>query len=112
MSAPKTRLFECEEEQEFIRAVENVKMTKQLSICPEHLLEIQQKARNDVTLQHLKKNIENGWPDQRSKVQPRTRGYYKFRDKLSVQESVLFMAMRAQIQEKIHSSHIGSEGCL
>ena len=52
-----------EEEQEFIRAVKNVKMTKHQSICPEHLLEIQDKARNGVALQHLKKNIENGWPD-------------------------------------------------
>ena len=42
-----------EEEQEFIRAVENVNMTKHLSISPERLQE----------LQDLKKNIENGWPE-------------------------------------------------
>ena len=109
-----------EEEQEFIRAVENVKMTKHLSISPERLQEIQEKTRDDETLQDLKKNIENGWPDQRSKVLPRTRAYYKFRDELSVQGGVLFkgervivpMAMRAQMLEKIHSSHIGAEGCL
>ena len=109
-----------EEEQEFIRAVENVKMTKHLSISPERLQEIQEKTRDDETLQDLKKNIENGWPDQRSKVLPRTRAYYKYRDELSVQGGVLFkgervivpMAMRAQMLEKIHSSHIGAEGCL
>ena len=54
-----------EEEQEFIRAVENVKMTKHLSISPERLQEIQEKTRDDVTLQDLKKNIQNGWPDHR-----------------------------------------------
>ena len=101
-----------EEEQEFIRAVENVKMTKRLSISPERLQQIQEKTRDDVTLQDLKKNIENGWPDQRSKILPRTRAYYKFRNELSVQGGVLFMAMRAQMLEKIHSSHIGAEGCL
>ena len=53
-----------EEEQEFIRAVENVKMTKHLSISPECLQEIQEKTRDDETLQDLKKNIENGWPGQ------------------------------------------------
>ena len=57
-----------EEEQEFIRAVENVKMTKHLSISPERLQEIQEKTKDDVTLQDLKRNIENGWPDQRNKV--------------------------------------------
>ena len=64
-----------EEEQEFIKAVENVKMTKHLSISPERLQEIQEKTRDDVPLQDRKKNIENGWPDQRSKVLPRTRAY-------------------------------------
>ena len=81
---------------------------------------IQEKTRDDVTLQDLKKNIENGWTDQRSKVLPRTRAYCKFRDELSVPGGVLFkgervivpMAMRAQMLEKIHSSHIGAEGCL
>ena len=64
-----------EEEQEFIKAVENVKMTKHLSISSERLQEIQEKTRDDVPLQDRKKNIENGWPDQRSKVLPRTRAY-------------------------------------
>ena len=50
------------EEQEFIRAVENVKMTKYLSISPERLQEIQEKTREDATLQDLKKSVENGWP--------------------------------------------------
>ena len=95
-----------EEEQEFTRAVENVKMTKDLSISPERLQEIKEKTRDDVTLQDLKKNIENGWPDQRSKVLPRTRGYYKFRDELSVytrwcslqrRTSFVPMAMRAPL---------------
>ena len=57
-----------EEEQEFIRAVENVKMTNHPSISPERLQEIQEKTQDDVTLQNLKKNIENGWPDERNKV--------------------------------------------
>ena len=83
-----------EEEPEFVRAVENVKMTKHLSISPERLQEIQEKIRDDVTLQDLKKNIKNGWPDQRSKVLPRTRAYYKFRDELSVQGGVLFKGER------------------
>ena len=83
-----------EEEQEFIRAVENVKMTKHLPISPERLQEMQEKTRDDVTLQDLKKNIENGWPDERSKVLPRTRAYYKFRGELSVQGGVLFKGER------------------
>ena len=82
--------------------------------------EIQEKTREDATLQDLKKNVENGWPDQRNKVSPLIRTYHKFRDELSVQDCILFegervivpVSMRAQILEKIHSSHIGAEGCL
>ena len=66
--------------QEYIWAVENVKMTNHLSISPERLKGIHEKTQGDTTLQDL----ENGWPDQRSKALPRTRGYYKLRDKLSV----------------------------
>ena len=95
-------------------------MTKHLSISPKRLKEIQEKTRDNVTLQGLKKNIEIGWPDQRSKVLLRTRAYYKFRDELSVQGGVLFkgervivpMVMTAQMLEKIHSSHVGAEGCV
>ena len=102
-----------EEEQEFIRIVENVNMTKHLSISPQCLQEFQEKTRDDAPLQDLKENIENGWPDQRNKVLPQTRA-------LSVQDGILFkseqfivpISMRAQMLEKIHSSHIGSEGCL
>ncbi len=65
-------------------------MTKHLSISPERLQEFQEKTRDDATLQDLKKNIENEWPDQRNKVLPRTRACYKFRDELSVQDGVLF----------------------
>ena len=109
-----------EDKQEFIRAVENVKMTKHLSISPKRLQEIQEKTRDNATLQGLKKNIEIGWPDQKSKVLPRTRAYYKFRNELSVQGGILFkgervivpMAMTAQMLEKIHSRHVGAEGCL
>ena len=71
-----------EEEKEFIRAVENVKMIKYLSISPERLRELQEKTRDDVTLQDLKRNIESGWPNQRNRVLPRTRAYYNFRDEL------------------------------
>jgi hypothetical protein len=109
-----------EEEKEFIRAVENVKMIKYLSISPERLRELQEKTRDDVTLQDLKRNIESGWPNQRNRVLPRTRAYYNFRDELSVQDGLIFKgervvvpaSMRSQMLDKIHSSHIGAEGCL
>ena len=67
-----------EEEKEFIRAVENVKMIKYLSISPECLRELQEKTRDDVTLHDLKRNIESGWPNQRNRVLPKTRAYYNF----------------------------------
>ena len=108
------------EEEEFIRAVEKVDMTKHLPISPERLRELQEKTRDDVTLQDLKKNIQIGWPDEKNRVSPGTRAYYNFRDELVVQNGIIFKgervvvptAMRSQMLKKIHSSHVGTEGCL
>ena len=90
-----------EEEKEFIRAVENVKMTKYLSISPERLGELQEKTRDDVTLEDLKKNFESGWPNQRNRVLPRTRAYYNFRDELSVQDGIIFKGERVVVRTSI-----------
>ncbi len=85
-----------EQEQQFIRAVENVNMTKHLSISPERLQEFQD----------LMKNIENGWPDQRNKILPRTRAYHKFRDELSVQDGILFKSERYRCEHKCWKRYV------
>ena len=109
-----------EEEKEFIRTVENVEMAKYLSISPERLHELQKKTQDDPILQDLKSNIKNGWPNERNRVLPRTRAYFNFRDELSVQDGIIFkgervivpISMRSRMMDKIHSGHIGVEGCL
>lgn len=61
-------------------------------------------------LQDLKRNIESGLPNQRSSVLSETRAYCNFRDKLSVQDGVIFKgeivivptSMRSQMLDKIN----------
>lgn len=108
------------EEKEFIRAVENEDMTKHLPVSPERLKELRQKTQDDEMLQDRKKNIQMGWPDKKCKVLKGTRAYYNIRNDLSVLDDIIFKVqrvvvptmMRSQMLKKIHSSHIGTEGCL
>ena len=108
------------EEEEFIRAVEKEDMIKHLPVSPERLKELGQKTQEDATLEDLKKNIKMEWPEKKYEVLQGTRAYYNFCDELSVQDDIIFKGervvvptvMRSQMLKKIHSSHIGTEGCL
>ena len=107
-------------ELEFIRSVEEVDMTKHLAVTRERLAEFQQKTKDDAVMQQLKYTIELGWPERREAVPSEIRAFYSYRDELTVQDEILFRgsrvivpaAMRAEMLKKIHSSHIGIEGCL
>ena len=68
----------------------------------------------------LKSIIINGWPDDKLQLPPEVLPYFSIRDELSVQDGIIFRGERAVIpaelrnilKEKIHSSHLGIEGCL
>ena len=87
--------------------------------CRERRHGLRQKTHDDATLQDLK-NIQIGWPEKKCEVLQGTRAYYNFCDKLSVQDDIIFKGervvvptvMRSEMLKKIHSSHIGTEGCL
>ena len=61
-----------------------------------------------------------GWPDKRSDVPGPVRQYFGVRDELTVQEGLIFRGesvvvpsgLRKQMIQRIHSTHIGADGCL
>ncbi|CAB4010813.1 Transposon Ty3-G Gag-Pol poly [Paramuricea clavata] len=74
----------------------------------------------DERMQELKKVILKGWPDKRSDVPGQARQCFDVRDELTVHEGLIFRGervlvpndLRKQMIQRIHSTHIGADGCL
>ena len=82
--------------------------------------QIQEATRKDDTMQSLKEVIIKGWPDNRSELTPDVSPYFHIRDEMSVQNGIIFRGsrcviprtLRSSILCRLHSSHLGVEGCL
>ena len=91
-----------------------------LPISERQLREIQEATQCDPTLQALKKVILDGWPDLKDNLPSKLHLYFSFRDELAVQDGIIFKGLRCiipatlrqKIREKLHSTHIGVQGCL
>ena len=84
------------------------------------LIDLRNATDEDETMQKLKSEILNGWPDEKHNLPSELHGYFTFRDQLVVQDGLVFRGERIVIpypqrklmKEKVHSSHIGAEGCV
>ena len=100
--------------------VEQINMCDYLPISDPKVKEIQQETERDDSLQVLKSVILNGWPNTKENAPMEVHPYFHVRDELSVQNGIIFRGerciipatMRATTMQKIHSSHMGVEGCL
>ena len=99
---------------------EHVNMASFLPISDQRLQEIRIETEKDETLQILKSVILQGWPAEWNTVPAQVTPYYNIQDKLSVQDGLIFRserviipkALRGEMKQKIHSSHMGAESCL
>ncbi|XP_021364173.1 uncharacterized protein K02A2.6-like [Mizuhopecten yessoensis] len=99
---------------------ETVNMAQFLPISEPRLHEIQKQTSTDESLQTLREVILEGWPESKSKTPALAQPYFHVRDELAVQDGIIFRGeraviprtLRADIMQKIHSSHVGVEGCL
>lgn len=104
----------------FERDLEIVNMVQFLPMTDVRLSEIRKHSYEDESLQVLMDVILHGWPTKREDVSPLAKPYVDFRDELSVQDGILFRSERAIIpkairfdmMQRIHSSHLGIGGCL
>ena len=100
--------------------VECIHATHFLPVSDQQLKELQREMASDPTLQFLKKAILDGFQDTKEKQPAAIHQYFEIRDELSVHGGVIFKGQpciimqtpRQKMEQKLHDSHIGSQGCL
>ena len=91
-----------------------------LAVSKQRLTQIRHASADDPVLQNLRGIIQQGWPECKKDVPPPAQAYYDFRDKLTVQDQLVFKgprnvipaALRREMMSTIHASHIGMEGSI
>ena len=99
---------------------EHVNMASFLPISDQRLQEIRIETEKDETLQILKSVILQGWPAERNAAPVQVTPYYNVyetssqckTDSFSEVRVVIPKALRGEMKQKIHSSHMGAESCL
>ena len=82
--------------------------------------QIREETKKDDSLELLIDVIANGWPEEKSELPIKVMPYFSFRDELSTLDGLVFCGehvvvptnLRQTMKERVHSSHIGIEGCL
>lgn len=100
--------------------LETVNMITSLPISAERLSAIRDATEKDAKLQKAKRLILTGWPKNKRDIELDIQHYFAFQDELSFQDGVVFRGeravipdtLRADLTRRIHSSHLGVEGCL
>lgn len=100
--------------------IEAINMIKDLAISEERHKEIQQHTETDTQQQKLKHVIQSGWPEIKYDVAHEINIFFDIRDELMIQNGLIFKcerviipkSLRSDMIRRIHSSHIGVEGCL
>lgn len=83
----------------------------------EALEKIRQATTNDVIMQELTLVILKGWPHEIRDVRLEIKMYFQFRDDVVVEDVIVHKirrlivptALREEMNEKLHSSHMGIE---
>ena len=104
----------------FTHQLEETDHTALLAIPPDQLERIKQASVDDLVLTELRATLRAGWPEHKSQVSESVVAYYDVRDELTVQDSLVFKGplivipntLRKEMIELVHSTHIGTEGCL
>ncbi|XP_015233581.1 PREDICTED: uncharacterized protein LOC107086865 [Cyprinodon variegatus] len=100
--------------------IETVNMVNYLPISAERLSAIRAVTKDDPKLQSVANRILLGWPKRKQDLPSDIRHYHTFQEELSFQDGIVFRgdravipdALRVDITHRIHSSHLGVEGCL
>ena len=90
-----------------------------LPVADEKMNQIRHATEHDLQMQTLKATILSGWPDSYRECKPEAQEFFNHRDELSVVEGIILKgeriiipkAMRPEILQKIHASHLGIEKC-
>ena len=99
---------------------ERVNAVKLLPMTEERLEELRTSTSSDEVLQQLKQVIQTGWPNEKNQLPAVLAPYFTYRDELGVYDGLVFKGerllipkqMRQKMKKRLHSSHIGINGCL
>ena len=77
-------------------------------------------SRHDPVIGELRPILQYGWPDNANQLPEHLRPFFTFRDELVIENDLLFKGnrlyvpaeSRSDILQRIHSSHLGLQGCL
>ena len=97
--------------------IEKIVQCEDLCLNVKIMEQIRTKSAEDETLLKLKRYIQHGWPDDKSKLDSDVHIYFNFRDELSEENSLIFIGgqiivpriLREEIMRRIHSDHSGLE---
>ena len=103
-----------QKEFEHVHAAQYVPMTKS------RLETLREATDEDDTLTKVKQVILEGWPIESTYLTPDVRCYYPFRDEMAVHDGIVYrgervvipVGQRKTLKERVHSSHLGIDGCL
>ena len=99
---------------------ETINMVPYLPIRREKIERIRQVTKEDEVMSLLIETILCGWPETKADQPIELTPYFLTQDKYTVHDGLVFkgdrvvipVSLRKEMQEAIHSSHIGFEGCL
>ena len=99
---------------------EHVHALQYMAMTDSRLEAIRVATEADQVMTALKQIILKGWPDERIHAPPLVHIYFAFRDELAIHDGIVFRdervvvpaSQRSVLKEKIHSSHLGIDGCL
>ena len=105
---------------EFSQNLETVENTTSLALSKDRIQQICQASAGDPVMKSLQKVIQEGWPSKKSDVPEIVRPYFSIRDELVLEGELVFKGQRlvvpavvhTDMMAKIHSTHIGIEGCI
>ena len=105
--------------QECVDDEDDVKEAEYIPVTDRRLLELRSSTKEDRSMQQLQQVIVEGWPEDKMHLDPEVRPYFSMRNEMTVQDGLIFrgnrvvvpMTQRAVLKEKLHSTHIGIEGC-
>lgn len=100
--------------------LETVNMVQDLPISADRLHDTRRATEKDKILQLVIETMTQGWPKDKRQVQNEIRPYFSLQEELSHQNGIVFRGeravipdvLRADITSRLHSSHLGMEGCL
>ena len=104
--------------QEWVDDEDDVKEAEYIPVTERRLLELHSATKEDRSMQQLQQLIVEGWPEDKIHLDPEVRPYFRMRNEMTVQglifrgnRVVALMTQRAVLKEKLHSTHLGIEGC-